>query len=219
LEAFVLMRLYAFNAVDASSGALTGVLVNYNEKKYPSVLSQVMSEHPTKFGFRHVPFLPVWVKDLYPVWQQWQCLHTEGRFNLGAFELPLQRISYRRVYHLRADTLRQTYDPFKLTRWLWGCDTFTPEDVISSQVERAARGQHTRHGNLTWEQQALRVKDFALTPAYDPIIVCTDYHLSGKEIMIEEGNHRFAGAIVRNDLCVRAYCVGDMSIINKYRAD
>lgn len=207
--------LFAFNARTCHAmhvGRRCGVIVMFKAGVYRTPLHQARAEHPDKHKFRWVPFLPVWVPEIFPVWERWQCLHTEGQFNLGVFDIPEQRIDWKNKVLVSVAKVAAVYNPFQLAWWLWGCAPFGPAEVLKAKPHT---GQHAHHGT-TQEFEVGRIKYLVEHVADDPIIICTDYHLFGTEIMIEEGNHRFAAAIVRRDRYISAVWVGDFTKVMGY---
>lgn len=207
------MSLYAYNAIRVRDNKTVGVLLD--DDGTTSRRTQLKHRHPDMTFFTPA-VMPVWGKDLYPVWLQWQCLHTEGKFELQPFEfMPVRHLEP--PVKLSVPRLKVAYNPFRLTEWLWGCPQFTEMDVVTGVPwgEQVIAEMHLRHG-ATVDNEIRRIHELMARGWDDPIIVCTDYFLHGARIMVEEGNHRFAAAIVRGDKTIDAIPVGDMRIIKHY---
>ena len=209
--------IYAYNATDIATGARVGVLLDATDLLDAAVFRQteLRWRYPNRRDFVEVGFLPVWVKDVYPIWYRWQCLHSVGRYDLAPFEVvQADRLGRGTRVTLSVPLLRAAYDPYEHTMWLWGCERFDPWNVLMGYFRRGL-GQHSHHGTK-WEFEAARVRYLLEVGWNDPIEVCTDFVIAGCEIIVEEGNHRFAAAIARGDKTIEAIAIGDMQIIRKY---
>jgi hypothetical protein len=208
------MALYAYDAEDYSTGLCVCVLFETEETNEDLRLVQVARAYPNRWGFYERNFLPIWVKEIYPVWYRWQCLHTVGRLDLAPFELVYSnRWARGQLVTLSVPLLQGVFDPYKLARWLWGCRPFTVQDVKTFGVTETI--VHAYHGT-DWHDEAARIRYLMDVGWNDPIEVCTDYRIVGRDIMVEEGNHRFAAAIARGDKTIAALAIGDMDIIRRY---
>ena len=203
-------QLYCFNAVGMRE---TGVVIDYDKTLYASPFDQVVAERPDCVCFTELNFVPVWVKDIYEPWFQWQCLHGEQCFNLSPFQMSLPFKSL--VFTLDVQKLAEMYNPFVLSKWIWG------SHVTRNAVEMAVKAKHyepkVKHGVhgvgglYHCQRIAYLVKHRDDTPIH-----LYGAGMWGVPFIVENGNHRLAAALVRGDETIRATMSGDVKKIAPY---
>lgn len=208
--------LYGFNALtldDRPIGLLLDVGAVLDETE---LLTRIALEHADKVLFRLVPFLPVWAHEVYPVWQSWQCLKGTGPFELPPFHAPIAEPVAGTVFNVSVAALARDYNPFLLCRWLWGCHSFAPALVLGYCRGRSfeAVPRHSRHG-MGFEYHVARIAYLVTYPTNDTIHM-TSYGTVGSLVSIENGNHRFAAAIIRQDKIIRATFAGNIALLEPY---
>lgn len=208
-------QLYCFNAVGARE---VGVVIDWDAKMYATPFDQVVAERADCVAFTELSFVPVWVKDIYQPWFQWQCLHGEQCFDLAPFQLSLPFVSL--VFNLDVDKLKQLYNPLILEKWIWGSHGVTRE-----AVEMAVKAKHfeseVKHNKHGFEKSAYHCQRIAYLVEHKDT---TPIHLYGAGMwgvpfIVENGNHRLAAAIVRGDKTIRATMSGDVKKLAPYLAE
>lgn len=199
------MNLYGFNA--KRYGRWEGFLVDFDEKHYQSPFVQLLFEHADISTCVQVTYLPVWAVDVFYTWRKWCCLRATFLYVLPTFYRRQIVPDYAKEYAVSVEKLREKFDPFLLAPWLWDCPEFVPA-VVSNFL----------NGHVTTPvgavlHHAARIANFVRRPQAAPILLSTDFPLPGRPIAVEDGNHRFAAAIVRGDKSIKAIVVGDPSKI------
>lgn len=193
--------IYAFSAYNLD-GYRVMVLVDWDMAKYPSAVDQARAENYDKQHFRVLDYCPVWANDAYKVHRKWLELKAHIPFEI-LFPFVIGEFTLTR---LKVARIRRDHDPFKAFAFQWG-DVDIASVLECKAIDMIARpcpaipGYRQYHcGRIAW---------MVTHPSMcaDPIDV---YISQTRRLFVENGNHRFAAAIVRGDdeIAVRLYGQG-----------
>lgn len=199
------MNLYAFNA--KRYGRWEGFLVDFDKSRYRSQIDQLYAEHADITSLVQLPFMPVWARDVFYVWRKWCCLRATFLYSLPPFYTRQRSVVYKTEYTVSVERLKKEFNPFNLAPWLWDCPVFDP--IV---VKNFLNGYVTTPDSSVLGH-ASRIANFVRRPQSAPILLSTDFPLPGSNLAVEDGNHRFAAAIVRGDQSIKAIVVGDPTIL------
>lgn len=207
-------ELYCFNATVLGSHRRVGVVINYDQNLFSTPSVQAVLEHPDKFSFSLLSFVPVWIKDIYESWFRWQCMHGEQCCELALFKESLS--FYNRVFTLDVKALITAYDPFRLQRWIWGCGQVTRLGIKHAIIDKRfakviAHGANGVDSDYHNERIAYLVENKDVMPI----------HIYGTAVLnspfiVENGNHRLAAAMIRGDKTINATMSGNVSLLRPY---
>jgi hypothetical protein len=119
---------------------------------------------------------------------------------------------------LSVSKLRDVYDPFKLTEWLWGCAPFT-QRLVHKELEWnagvfASVPRHSRHDAGVFYHVS-RIAWLVNNYPKDSIAIAT-LPIRTAPFLVENGNHRLAAAIVRKESTIKALISGDVGVMQPY---